>query len=250
MYMMKNTLVLFVFHELNDRVNNFIKNAIFVSDDTDFLIVSNGGGSSTKILTSNNTVTIDDGSLRITLPPYVKFLSRPNIGHDFGAWSDGLLINDLYRNYQNFIFVNSSIDGPFNKESSWTQTLLNGLSSTVKLFGCTINTCGKPNEHAHVQSYAFAMDKEALEYLIQCEIFSNTKYISNKQQVIEMKEIGMSRKIIERGWNIGSLLKCYEGTDWTVPYPIGKPFFDDLMYPRFENIYWKKEELVFIKGNR
>jgi hypothetical protein len=245
---MKNTLVIFVFHELNDRVNNFIKNAIFVSEDTDFVLVSNGG-SSTKVSTSVNTVTIYDGdSRRITLPSHVKFLSRPNIGHDFGAWSDGLLIDDLYQNYQNFIFVNSSVDGPFNTE--WTQPFLNGLSSTVKLFGCTINTIGKPNECAHVQSYAFAMDKEALDYLIQCEIFSNTKYISNKMDVIWMKEIGMSRKIIERGWNIGSLLKCYEGVDWTVPYPIGKPFYDDIMFPRFENIYWKKEELVFIKGNR
>lgn len=246
---MKTTLVIFVFHELNDSVNNFIKNAVFVSDDTDFVIVSNGG-SSIKVLTSVNAVIISDGSRRITLPSHVKFLSRPNIGHDFGAWSDGLLIDDLYQNYQNFIFVNSSIDGPFNRDSLWTQTLLNGLSSTVKLFGCTINTCLKPNECAHVQSYAFAMDKEALEYLIQCEIFSNTKYISNKHDVIWMKEIGMSRKIIQRGWNIGSLLKCYEGIDWTLPYPIEKPFFDDIMYPRFENIYWKKEELVFIKGNR
>ena len=39
------------------------------------------------------------------LPSYVKLIKRDNLGFDFGAWSDGLFKDDLYKNYDNFIFV-------------------------------------------------------------------------------------------------------------------------------------------------
>jgi hypothetical protein len=69
-----------------------------------------------------------------------------------------------------------------------------------------------------------------------------------------MKEILMSRKIIENGWNIGSLLLYYKDVDFTftsIPvegYAI--EFMDDLMYQRFRNKLWNEYQLVFIKGNR
>ena len=43
----------------------------------------------------------------------MKVLFRDNIGYDFGGWSDALLLNDLYKNYDYFLFVNSSVIGPF-----------------------------------------------------------------------------------------------------------------------------------------
>ena len=98
------------------------------------------------------------------------------------------------------------------------------------------------------------MDKETLEYLIECEIFSNTNYAKTFDEAICMKEILMSRKIIENGWNIGSLLPYYKDVDFTftlIPvegYEI--EFTDDLMYQQFRNKLWNEYQLVFIKGNR
>ena len=40
-------------------------------------------------------------------------LFRENVGYDFGGWSEALLINNIYKKYDNFIFVNSSAIGPF-----------------------------------------------------------------------------------------------------------------------------------------
>jgi hypothetical protein len=105
-----------------------------------------------------------------------------------------------------------------------------------------------------VQSYVFAVDKEALEYLMQCNIFSVEHYAKNMNEAIHHKEIAMSRRIIERGWNIGSLLPYYNGVDFTfknkAPEKCGIMFLDDPMYKEHRNVLWNEYQLVFIKGNR
>jgi hypothetical protein len=57
----------------------------------------------------------------------------------------------------------------------------------------------------------------------------------------------MSKQILDKGWNIGCLLPRYKNTDFR-----GKNYnwLDDVMYPHFENLYWTRNDLVFIKGNR
>jgi lipopolysaccharide biosynthesis protein len=236
---MVKTLVLFVFHIINERVLNFIENCIFYDENIDFIVISND---------KNNKINVQN---------YVKVLYRDNIGFDFGGWSDALLNNELYKNYDSFIFANSSIIGPFLPsyyKNKWTDVYLNGLQNNVKLFGSTINTCKNPLNKAHVQSYIFSMDKITLEYLIKCDIFNNTNYSNNYQDAVDNKEVLMSRKIIENGWNIGSLLPYYENVDFT--FKLKKPedynfdFLCDLMFEYYNNKLWNKHQLVFVKGNR
>ena len=132
---------------------------------------------------------------------------------------------------------------------------INGLKDNVKLFGSTINTINNPLEKAHVQSYIFSMNRETLEYLIACDIFSITNYADKFIDAIVKKEILMSRKIVENGWNIGCLMKYYEDVDFTFktksPGEYKNPFLNDVMYANYRGTIWKDEyELVFIKGNR
>jgi len=230
-------LVLYVFHQYQNRVQHFIDHALFEDEDVDFIFICN------------------DSNTSIDLPPYVKKMSRKNIGYDFGGWSDALLTQDLYKEYDQFIFVNSSVMGPYLPDKGkWTDLYLNGLRDNVKLFGSTINTIKNPYQLSHVQSYIFAMDKTTLEYLIQCEIFSNTNYAATFLDAVWKKEVLMSRKIIEKGWNIGSLLDYYKDVDFTfttkhhTQYPF--PFLDDVMYPQYRGKLWNETQLVFIKGNR
>lgn len=264
---MTKLLVLFVFHKYDNRVKQFIEKCIFKDKNVDFIIISN------------------NYSKKFYYPDYVKFLLRENKGYDFGGWSDGLLTNNLYKNYDNFIFVNSSVSGPYldsDYKGKWTDIYINGLQNNVKLFGSTINTMstdewfvdelkkktflageiplffggtGKTHlPYAHVQSYIFSMNKETLEYLIECNIFSNTKYTDNWHQTVLLKEILMSRRIIEKKWNIGSLLKCYKGVDFTFsnkkPSDYNIRYYNDIMNRPFCNKLWKLNELVFVKGNR
>ena len=233
------TLVLYVFHEYNERVNAFINKAVFKDENVDFIFICN-----------NKT-------LHFVVPEYVTVLKRNNIGYDFGGWSDALLTNDLYKKYDNFIFANSSIVGPYvplNYTGRWTDIYLNRLTSNIKLFGSTINTIQDPLHKSHVQSYIFAMDKETLNFLIKKEIFTMKSYVKTFNDAIFQKEVLMSRYIIKNGWNIGCLNKYYDGVDFRFvtkkPQDYSKPFLDDIMYPRYENKLWSRQGLLFVKGNR
>ena len=235
--MMSKTLVLYVFHIYNDRVENFINNCIFYDENVDFIMISND---------KNNIFKV---------PNYVKTLFRDNIGFDFGGWSDALLTNNLYANYNNFVFVNSSVIGPFLPsylKHKWVDIYLNGLQNNIKLFGSTINTCCDPLKWAHVQSYIFSMDKLTLVYLMECGIFTIQHFETSFTDCIWNREVLMSRKIIEKNWNIGSLMKYYENVDFTfkTPEEYNIQFLDDIMYPEYKNVIWHDYEIVFIKGNR
>lgn len=236
---MKKTLVLYVFHALNDRVYHFFNNAIFQDDNVDFLVISNNKQN------------------KFELPNYVNVLYRDNIGFDFAGWSEGLLTDDLYKHYENFIFVNSSVIGPFMPtwcKEKWTDVFINGLTDNVKLFGSTINTMQYPWNSSHVQTYIFSMNRETLEYLIECKIFCLNEYTNSIYETVNKKERLMSTKIIQKGWNIGSLFNHYKGVDFTFTtkkvedYNI--EYYDDIMFNEYNNKLWNKYDLVFIKGNR
>ena len=243
---MGKTAVLYVFHEINDRVNHFIKFCMFESPDVNFYVIAN------------------NLQIKLDLPSYVKTMNRNNIGYDFGAWSECLSKDDMYTNYDNFIFANSSIIGPFlptDFSGRWTDIYINGLKDNVKLFGSTINATGdsrgrqhSPKTMAHIQSYIFSADREAVEYLMDCKIFDATKHLNGFKDTIEQKEVLMSRKIIDNGWNIGCLMKYYNGVDFTFkfkePSEYIRPFIGDIMWPESYGKFWNEFEIVFVKGNR
>jgi hypothetical protein len=230
---------------MNSRVKMFIDNAIFQDDNVTFIIICN-----------NLNIDVD-------VPNYVKVIKRENIGFDFGGWSDAILTDELYKQYDYFIFANSSIIGPFmenNKQNlKWTDFYINGLVGDIKLFGSTINNCDTTNAFcpmtkSHVQSYIFCLNKETLEYLIKCEIFSKTNYAKTYMDAIYLKEILMSRKVIENNWNIGCLHKHYNGVDFRFkakrPEQYNLLFLNDIMHLKYNGLIWNANELIFIKGNR
>lgn len=239
------TLVIYVFHELNERVNNFIKNAIFLDPDIDFTIINNGS------------------EKEPILPDHVIYFKGDNIGYDFGGWSRGILYNNLYKDYDTFIFINSSASGPYLPsyfQGKWTDIYLNGLSDSVKIFGSSISTensskVSDVENSSYAQSYIFSMNKDTLIFLIGKGIFSLTNISTNQTDLHVNKEIRMSRLIIENGWNIGCLMTYYTNVDFrflaSSPSDY-KPFLGDPMISKnfsdklFNNFY----ELVFINGSR
>jgi hypothetical protein len=241
---MTRILVSYVFHIYNELVDYFINNCIFESSNVDFLIICNDKNICFNISQLSN----------------VSVIKRDNVGYDFGGWSDGILTNDLYVDYDYFIFANSSIIGPFLKENftgRWTDIYINGLyDQNCKLFGSIINTIQMPHIFTHIQSYIFSMDREALEYLIDEEIFTMRKYSKSLIDAVLSKEILMSRKILDKGWNISSLLPLYKGvnfankTMYNITNDDSTLSYGDLMYEQYRGKLWTEYDLVFIKGNR
>ena len=234
---MGKLLVLYVFHKFTPYVQHFIDNSIFYDRNIDFVVICN------------------NKECKFEVPSYVKTFIRDNIGFDFGGWSDALLTDDLYKSYDKFIFVNSSVVGPFlpyTITNKWTDVYINGLTDDIKLFGSSINTIGDPNR-AHVQSYIFSMEKSTLEFLISKQIFSNTRYANTFVEAVYNYEVAMSKIIIDNGWNIGSLLPYYRGIDFRnleKQRQSGFQFLDDMMFDCYKNRYWNEYQLVFVKNNR
>lgn len=304
------TLVLYVFHEYNNRVEYFINNSIFKHPLVDFIIIYNKPNNqeinNININININIPIITEEKLREKIPYYVKFVVRENIGYDFAGWARGLFekynINNsgynisenniccdnteryLYENYKYFIFANSSIVGPFIPrycKRKWTDIFIEqldeqNLNNNVKLLGPTINSTGgieraniNPKYAAHVQSYLFCVERNTLDFLIKEKIFENENYNDNnyntllinyyKNMVFEdaiRKEISMSRKIIENGWNIGSMLKMYIDVDFTFKNKTEQyeknniRFYGDIMYEAAINKLWSPYDVIFFKGNR
>jgi hypothetical protein len=210
---------------MNERVEYFFKNAIFQADDVDFVIVCNSM------------------TLEFTAPPYADVIRRDNIGYDFGAWSDAV---ELYNNYDRYLFVNSSVVGPF-VTGKWTDIFFNRLTDEVRLFGPTINyTQGIP---IHVQSYLFCMTRHTLSFLQYCGIFSTTEYETTFKGAIFNREIPMTTAILRMGWNLGCVLRDYQGVDWRLS-PLTVGCLEDVTFSNGRGWRWTDEEVVFIKGNR
>lgn len=233
------TLVLYVFHEVNNRVLTFFDKGLFKDDNVDFVVICN------------------NRDIKLNLPDYVKVVIRDNKGFDFGGWSEGLLSNDLYKNYDYFIFVNSSVLGPFLPsyyKGKWTDIFIDGLVDDVKLYGITINCERDPIFRTHIQSYLFSMDKKTLEFLIINGIFDMNILVNTYEDLVENKEMLMSRLIIERGWNIGCLCDYYKNVDFRFkdkqPKDYDINFLSGIMDAKYRNIMWNEYQLVFIKGNR
>jgi len=207
------TLILYIYHK-NDKkifyeknVTYFLENGIFKHEDYKFILILN----SDKI---NETYKKSFDNYDIYY--------RKNIGYDFGGWSEIILDNNLQNIYDNFIFINSSCIGPYiNKDFKgyWPEIFLNKLNENVRLVGTTINTANCLNQNdvinnSHVQSWFFCMNQDTLKFLIKNDIFSKN-YINNKVELINKCEIGMSRLLINNGWNIACLMKDYNGIDFT-----------------------------------
>lgn len=190
-------LVLYVFHNFDNYVKQFFENCIFKDDNIDFMVIAN-----------NKNYDFS----KLNLPDFVITMNRENIGRDFGGWSEGLLQDNLYKNYNKFIFANSTITGPYLKDNNkkWTDHFINGLSIILNYFDVLLTML----IFSHVQTYMFSMDKEALEYLIKKGKFTITNYPMSAKEAHE-NEIFMSNDITDNGWNIGCLLKCYQGFDFT-----------------------------------
>jgi len=236
-------LVIYTFHEAGPLPEAFIEKAIFKDEYVDFLVVYNHPSE----------------KIPYKLPKYVKKLYRKNLGFDFGAWSYGLEHDKNYEKYDYFIFANASVEGPHVPSNSffkkWTDYYVNGIKENIHLFGSTINCADlsnkiNPSTMAHVQSYVFCLNRKAVKYLRECKIFDVENYIKDKNDTIIYKEIEMSRKIIENGWNIGCLHKYYRGTNFIDLSKNTIQYLGDVMTMNNRNVFWTPEDLIFIKGNR
>ncbi len=241
-YVKMKTLVLYVFHQYTEYVNFFFKKGVFEAENVHFLFILNGITLCEDLPKGNN----------------VSVLYRENKYADFGAWSDGLILNNNIEKYDSFIFINSSCVGPFvhsNISEKWTDIFLKGLErDNIKIFGTTINTCrNTTGQSSHVQSWAFCMKKETVKLCIEHKIFDAINYtkMSTKDDLIFSHEVPMSQLIMKHGGNIGCMTKLYTGVNFLLPETNIYGWNDDIAFSKgYFGETTNPYEVMFVKANR
>lgn len=209
----------------------------------------------------NGDITVD-----IPLSKNIRVITRPNIGYDFGAYSDALKIINTDE-YDYIFFINTSVRGPFLPtyfKDKWTKPFIDMINDKTKLVGTTI-CISNDHQHMnmwkppypHVQSMMFAMDQECLQFFKYKGLF-NQQYEEDIVKLIARFELTMSMLVLSNGWNIGCLVKEYKDIDYNNinDFPGRKDQLNiehngDINYPmgcfgRTPHPF----EIIFIKTNR
>lgn len=185
-----NTIVIFVYSKRNAvcdlNLLFFVKNGIIPRDDIKYFVVING---------ESDIIDI----------PGATVIRRENKGGDFGGWWHVL---QEYRS-DRYILINDTCRGPFTPRyntAHWVDQFCARLNTfkngkVIKAVGPTENW----DQHQHIQSYCIGIDGEAMEYLIDNGLFA-TEYdpstIEGKGAMVAKQEVGMSRMLIENGWEV------------------------------------------------
>ena len=125
---MNKCVCIYAYYEKNEQ---YKKNLNF--------FLSNGG-----ILDYVDYYIVINGNYTIEIPKYdnVKVIERENIGYDFGAWGH-ILNNYINNSYDYYIFINSSVRGPYipkNSINNWLDKFMELFNNKdTKMVGSTIN---------------------------------------------------------------------------------------------------------------
>lgn len=214
--------------------------------------------------TASDYVFVLNGQCTVSIPESESILviQRENIGFDFGAFAAALKRIDVNQ-YDYFIFLNTSVRGPFLLYNyTWQNAFIEMITGDVKLVGTTINVHpesiddlanqGFTPPHKHVQSQMFAMDRECLAFL-RPKVFDVDTSEMNFQQVIENKEVAMSQHVLKNKWNINCLLSGYKGIDYRLLQTEVNPtsFHGDPSYVgRYFGGTYTPYDVMFVKTNR
>ncbi len=212
------------------------------------------------------------GPCTIELPALerVSYLHTENKNWDYGGYAMALQQHVDSTAYDYFVFINSSVRGPFlppGSHENWLDRFFQYADADVGIIGSTIAILGKdsidaqyfqaryPNAlppYAHVQSTAYMLSAKAMQ-ILQAHGFYERSQVMHKADVICHYEIRMSQLLIENGLNLKCLLPEYNRIDYRLPYSdpnptsyLGDPSTPDGYFGRTIHPY----EGLFIKTQR
>lgn len=170
----------------------------------------------------NFVLTSDKGWEKLPEGNNITKLKASNDAYDFGGYAHSVNSSNI-DDFDYFIFLNDTCRGPYIPDYipnnlNWIDLFLNKLSDSVRLVGPTwwtrrdhwyLHQIGvPPEESCHIQSFCYGLDKNTLKELITAGFydtsdmpeFENTELL--KEYIIANKEIGMSRYLLNRGYEI------------------------------------------------
>lgn len=179
-------------------------------------------------------VIILAGGCSIDLPSAsnLRYIFCSNQNYDFGGYAEALSRIDV-SDYEYFVFINSSSVGPLGESQAgapWFKAFTDRLVGDIGICGATINVLSEPSSQLnwvngckavgapapHIQTYAYAVRRDALDYLIKSGFYLEPVQRWSKDQAIAFYEIELSRRLLSAGWNLSCLAHRYDGLDYRV----------------------------------
>lgn len=229
-------LVCYTFHQYNDNVKYFIKHGYLKHDRIDFIFIVNG---------------------RIDNLPQLpgRVIQRENKGYDFGAWARAIYEDCNFEKYDYFVFANSSVRGPFLPawcEQNWVEVYCSHLSSEIGLVGSSVTASKEVKGKYFIQSYAYAMNRAALFFLLQKGFYNIDFAGMSKVQLIIHCEEQMSYILESTDMGIKPLHSSHHHRDFLIS-PFAESY--DLCFnpAHLRNNYYGMHihpfEFIFLKYN-
>lgn len=210
------------------------------------------------------------GSCTVELPSLsnVQYANIENKNNDFGGVVEFSKNKDSL-NFDTYIFVNSSMRGPFLPpyySPDWYEVFTSKLSNKIAMVGSSINLLPIESFHSdyfnkkfnysppyiHVQTTAYALSSVGYRLLSKNGFFSVSQNLK-KNDVISHYEILLSQIILNNDYSIASILPTHEefsiskrGVDFKDTTKNGDSLYKAAFYGRTLN----PTESVFIKTNR
>jgi hypothetical protein len=168
----------------------------------------------------------------------LQYHFTPNENFDYGGYASVIRTLDLLHQYEHFIFVNTSVRGPFlppyigkSIGKSWDQILIDLLEPGVGIAGTAIALT--PAHHsiaklyyakygvsphneqilAHVQSTCYILPKASLQFLVNMGFYEGAPSLS-KDETVRDYEIRLSQLLLAQGLNLKCVLPEYSQPDY------------------------------------
>ncbi|PRW33169.1 hypothetical protein C2E21_7839 [Chlorella sorokiniana] len=124
--------------------------------------------------------------------------------------------------YKYFIFLNSSIKGPFVPNYmpagwQWTQAYTDALRGDVKAVGSSLVCLPEVDAGGFgpkLESWAFGVDQDGLEALLREGVFHLRTCKLCDDGVVVKGEYGLTSALFKYGFNVDTLMAMYRGVDW------------------------------------
>ena len=183
-----------------------------------------------------NYLIVIAGSASIELPQAsnIAYFYAKNQKFDYGGYAQAIKDLKFEINYANFIFVNSSVRGPFlppHSKKAWSNHLFDLCSDGVGIVGTAISLT--PSHHAiskmyhrkygyaernknilaHVQSTCYVLSQEVLRVLIEDGFYDVHESLS-KDETVRDYEMRLSQILLDRDLNLKCMLPEYNKPDY------------------------------------
>lgn len=147
-----------------------------------------------------NTPLADDDRRRLQAVSHL-IMERPNFGYDFGGYRDGILhLLDAGLRPDNLLVMNDSTWFPLFDDSTLLQDI---RAQDHDLFGPVYNDRIRKPQRAHLQSYMFSFKGAAIARPAFRTYWDKLILSANKQVVIRLCEMRMTRQFRDLGFSIG-----------------------------------------------